>query len=228
MKSLSSKLPALLILSAGVAGLFAASAMCNASGETVQQFAPIPQATAAIALGRWEHEAKVTATCMVALANEVVSDTHVTHAIQRDQAQTRFDRSEALESTVTTCKRVLAGFIALGASVTAIGGGVGLGAWLGGRGVASGVRHIATARIPPSRRLEDGLNLVRLPSGEVRAIETRAGGQTWSIDDDASADPAAAECVREFRAVVVRAIAGALSEQPDVRQLLTGGDNERR
>lgn len=101
-----------LALCAGAMGLG------NTASETVQQFAPIPRATADIALQRRQQEAQVTATYIAVLKNEVVSDTMTTHRLQREQEQADHDRAQAMAETWTTVKQVMV--VGVGASVTFI------------------------------------------------------------------------------------------------------------
>ena len=209
MKTLSQKLPALIVITVGLLALFASSAICAIGGETAQQFAPIPQATAQIALDRREQEAQVTATYIEVLSSETVSDTQNTHALNRETARQDAQRNNDVQSALSSAK-----ILGIWLTVGTLGCmACGAGAWLGGRGVAAGARHVASARIPPSRRLPDGLNVMRLPSGEIRAIETRAGGAQWAVEDDRPGDTIAASDIRAFQFGVIKALVGAVTEQ---------------
>ncbi len=84
--------------------------------ETAQQFAPIPRATADIAIDRRQQEAQITAEYIAVLATEVYSDTQVSHALIRQGEQEQHERDRALAETVNTVKQVCAW--AVGALVT--------------------------------------------------------------------------------------------------------------
>ena len=206
MRRLSTKLPALIVLSTGIATLFAFSIICGIGGQTAQQFAPIPQATAQIALDRRSQEAQVTATYIAVLNSEIVSDTQTTHAIGRTQAYKRLARNEVFETAL-----LIGGVIIVGAA--AVGGGV----WIGGRGVASGVKHIRQALLP-----------LPLPDAALlygkRIIDTRDGAG-WSVIEDRAAQIEHARAVREYRSIWARAFIKAFAEGGGVK-LLTGGRNE--
>ena len=165
---------------------------------------PIVEATAFIALDRRSQEAQVTAAYNRVLASEVVSDTQNTHAIARTQEQTRFARSEFFEQALT-----LGGVF--GVACVAIGGG----AWLGGRGVGAGIKHVRVAMLPLP--LPDAALLY----GGDRVIDTRTGAG-WKVTEDHQAQLDHAQAVREYRAIVFNAFASAFVEAGGVK-LLTGG-----
>ena len=186
-------LPAILIAICGLLaciGMFiSTTSIANVAGE----FAPIPQATAVIALDRRSQEAQVTATYIAKLGDEVGKDTENTHAIMRAKEQSRFERSEMFEQAA-----MWAGVFVVSA------GSIGAGVWLGGRGVGAGIKHARVAMLP-----------LPLPSGPIligdRIVDTNTGA-VWSVTEDRQAQLDHAKAVREFRAIVVRAIAGAVVE----------------
>lgn len=169
-----------LILAFALGVMLSLSNAVETTGETVQQFAPIPQATAAIALDRRQQEAQVTATYLAVLGSEIVSDTVNTHAIARQRERARLERAEAVENAVATGKQAIIVCSVLFVAVSSIGGGV----WLGCRGVAAGMKHLGQARLPMTRHLLEGPHITE--SGTITHTVT---GATWQIDTPQSASP---------------------------------------
>lgn len=102
-----------------VLALIVQSCATSISG-TVKEFAPVPQATAEIALDRRVQEAQVTATYISVLASEVVSDTQNTHAVLRQREVDRYNRERVIADAWTgvqvglmACLVFVAGFKSL-------------------------------------------------------------------------------------------------------------------
>jgi len=83
------------------------------AAETVQEFAPIPRATADIALDRRQQEAQVTATYIAVLESEIVSDTMTTHRLQREQDISEHRRADELAETMAIIQQVTAWTVAI-------------------------------------------------------------------------------------------------------------------
>lgn len=169
------------------------------AGETVQQFAPIPQATAQIALDRREQEAQVTATYIAVLSSEVVSDTMNSHAIMRDNERQRAIRTNQLETIANYGKMSLVVSLCLFCGIVSVGLGYGI------------------ARRASTVPLRDGAHL--LPSGNW--IDTRtalvSGTRRERLPEMHARD------LLEYRAVVVKSLVGAFKDEGV--KLLTGRDN---
>ncbi len=201
MRRLSTKLPALIILSSGVATLFVLSIICGIGGQTAQRFAPIPQATAQIALDRRSQEAQVTATYIAVLSSEVVSDTQTTHALERAAQAGRHGRTMAFERVMNGGKMALVVVVTLSLSIASVGVGFGI------------------ARRASIVRLKDGPHL--LPGGNW--IDTRTAMVTSTKREQLTLEHARA--LLEYRSVMVRAFTEAFVEGGGVK-LLTRGEGD--
>lgn len=186
------------------------------ASETVQQFAPIPRATADIALDRRRQEAQVTATYIAVLESEVVSDTMTTHRLQREGEQEAHERNQALAETVTIAKQWGVGALAFGVVIAFIGLGVKFaGAW-----AADGVKAAREAVMPLpqlTRPLPDGVHLLT----DGRATDTRSLA-SWSVVDDMQPTMEQAQALAEIRRAVygeiVRAIVSLMSGRQITRE----------
>jgi len=176
----------------------------TASDTAEQIFAPIPRATAAIALQRRQQEAQVTATYIAVLGSQVISDTKKTHGLQRDRQQEEHDRDQALAETWTTVKRFGAWTMATSLSIMCVGIAVRFGAAWAMDGV-----HSARKAVMPlpqlSRPLSDGVHLL----ADGRATDTRTLA-SWSVMHDLNPSPEQARAMVEIRAAVYGEIARAL------------------
>jgi len=183
----------------------------NTVSETAQQFAPIPRATADIALDRRAQEAQVTATYLAVLGSEVVSDTMVAHGLQRQGEREQYNRDQVLAETVTTAKQAGVGALAFGVVVASVGLGVKFGAGWASDGIKAA--REATMPLPQlSRPLADGFHLL----AEGRGFDTRSLA-SLSVVSDMQPTMAQAQAIAEIRRAVYSEIVRAIVP------LLTGG-----
>ena len=195
MRQLSTKLPVLIILSTGIFGLIVTSVICGIGGETAQQWAPIPQATAQIALDRRSQEAQVTATYIAVLSSEVVSDTHTTHTLGRAAQVEQHGRAMAFERVANGGKMVLAIVVTLSLSIASVGVGFGI------------------ARRATTVRLKDGPHL----SLSGNWFDTRTGLVSGTKREQLTVEHALA--LLEYRSVMARAFVEAFAEAGGVKLL---------
>jgi len=185
-----------------VLGLFASAV--RETGETVQQFAPIPRATADIALDRRQQEAQVTATYIAVLESEIVSDTMTTHRLQRESEQERHELDRALAETLTTVKQIAVWAVGFAVWAACVGLGVKLGAMWAASGIKA-ARESMMPLPPLSRPLADGVHL--LSNG--RATDTRSLA-SWSVVADIQPTSEQAEALAMIRRALYGDIVRAL------------------
>lgn len=199
---LSQKAAVIVFSIFGLGVCLSVSSGIESASETAQQFAPIPQATAEIALDRRKQEAQVTATYIAVLSSEVVSDTQHSHALERIDNEQRQARSAQLGEIANYAKMGVVISGAIGLSLLCIGAGYGFG------------KRLSVVHVP----LKDGAHL--LP-GNVW-IDTRTA--LVSSTKKEYLPQMHAKDLLEYRAVVVKALASAFVENGGVK-LLTGGNN---
>lgn len=202
------KLKTVAILALVAMGLALCGGMmttARTASETAEQiFAPIPRATADIALQRREQEKQITATYIAVLKSEVVSDTQTTHRLQREEEQEKHGRKQAMAETWTAIKQVCAWLIASSLGIMCIAFAVRFSAsW-----AMDGVHSVRKAVMPLpqlSRPLSDGVHLL----ADGRATDTRSLA-SWSVVENMQPTMEQAQALAEIRRIVYGEIARAL------------------
>lgn len=202
---LSQKAAVIVFSIFGLGVCLSVSSGIESASETAQQFAPIPQATAEIALDRRKQEAQVTATYIAVLSSEVVSDTQHSHALARINNEQKQYRQSQLGEITNYAKMSIVVSGAIGLSLLCIGAGYGFG------------KRLSVIHVP----LKDGAHL--LP-GNVW-IDTRTA--LVSSTKKEYLPQMHAKDLLEYRAVVVKALASAFVENGGVKLLMGGNNNEQ-